>query len=391
MAVSASKRILLAQRACVEGYPPTLNEAALLSELGAVTLLDAVSQTDSQRILTSASVKRLRIQRRPATSRARGALERLRWVRRFYGAFSRQLAKKPDVAIAYDPEAIFWLLRSQNLRGTIRIAHLHEMPIAEDVAATLVGSFALRATMKNLHRADLVVMPDKWRAQWVQEAAGLKETPLVVMNCPRLLSTLPTSRLMPFLRERGIETTRIVHYQGAIGSHHFFEPIIASMRFWPADSVFVIVGSVSADYGRQLRELAETEGVRERLVFVGRVPYDEVFSYAVGASVGVSFLNGEHLQWQLSAGASNKRFEYIALGIPQVTNDLTGVRELFEQTGVASIADENDVADIGAKISAYLENETLRRETGERARQLHLEHFNYEQQIKPLLEKISAL
>jgi len=213
----------------------------------------------------------------------------------------------------------------------------------------------------------------------------------VVMNCPRRLDVLPESRLLPFLRERGLPSARVVHYQGAVGQNHYFEQIVRSMRFWPRDAVFVIVGSVREQYARELQDLAEGEGVGERLVLVGRVPYDEVFSYAVGASVGVSFLNGKFLQFQLSAGASNKRFEYIALGIPQVTNHLQGVRELFVNEGVASIADETDVADIGAKISAYLEDQTLREQSAARARALHLDSYNYEHQIKPLLERLGLV
>ena len=272
----------------------------------------------------------------------------------------------------------------------VRIAHLHELPLMEYVTSSSVGRFALRATMKRLHRADLVVMPDLHRAQWLQKKCGLKELPTIVMNCPRRLETLPESRLLPWLRERGIATEKIVHYQGAVGSDHNFERLIASMQFWPPDSVFVIVGGGPEGYIEQLRSLAREQGVEERLLFVGRVPYSEVFSYAVGASVGLNFLNDKYAQFKYSAGASNKRFEYVALGIPQVTNPLPGVRELFEQPGVATTASYDDAEAIGKAIRHWLENDELRRRAFHKARALHLKEYNYERQMQPLLEKIVA-
>ncbi len=394
MATSKPKRFLLAQRACVEGYPPTLNQAAILSETARVVVLDALTEVENTLLLTPPSVRRVRIWRKQAQApvqvlvRALGLAHRLNWLRRFYSEFARQLRARPTAAIAYDPEAAFWLLLGRRRGRTLRIVHLHEMTVPEDVAASPVARLGLASTLKNLHRADLVVMPDRHRAEYVREAAGLKKTPLVVMNCPRLLSELPASLLMPFLRARGISTNHIVHYQGAVGPGHYFESIILSMRWWPLDSVFTIVGAVESEYRQQLSQVAEKEGVRDRLVFVGRVPYDQVFAYAVGASVGVNFLNGKYLQFHLSAGASNKRFEYAALGIPQVTNDLPGVRELFEQPGLAAIADADDVADIGAKIARYLEDEPGRAEAGARARRMHLEEYNYERQMQPLLQEI---
>jgi len=387
--MSKPQRILLSQRACIEGYPPTLNQAALLSARADVVVLDAVTESQLDLCLTPSCVKRVRVVKKPSSSRVGGAKSRLEWLWQFHREFNRQLRGEPDTVIAYDPEAISLLLRdTARTRRTQRVVHLHEMPLLENVESSPVSRAALRSTLQNLHRADLVVMPDQDRAEYVQKMVGLKEQPLVVMNCPRRLDVLPESRLLPFLRERGLPSARVVHYQGAVGQNHYFEQIVRSMRFWPRDAVFVIVGSVREQYARELQHLAEGEGVGERLVLVGRVSYDEVFSYAVGASVGVSFLNGKFLQFQLSAGASNKRFEYIALGIPQVTNQLQGVRELFVDEGVASIADETDVADIGAKISAYLEDQILREQSAARARALHLDSYNYEHQIKPLLERL---
>ncbi len=72
-----------------------------------------------------------------------------------------------------------------------------------------------------------------------------------------------------------------------------------------------------------------------------------------------------------------------------MTNPLPGVQELFEQTGVATTASYDDAKAIGKTISRYLENEDLCREVFHKARALHLDEYNYERQMQPLLEKIA--
>lgn len=384
-------RVLLAQRACVESYPPTLNQAALLSDSANVTVLDAVTEDENGAILTASEVLRIRVARRRAALAALQAKSRLQWLWRFFVEFQCQLATAPDVAIAYDPEAAWYLLRrrwGRGLRRPLRIVHLHEMPLPEYVARSPVGRFALHAMLKHLRRADLVVLPDRHRAEYVQRVAGLAGLPLVVMNCPRRLKHLPASQLLPFLRERGITSSNIVHYQGAVGPHHGLRNVIRSMRFWPHDAVFVIVGAAAPGYQRDLIAFAEAEGRRDRLIFIGRVPYDRLISFAVGAKVGVTLLDGRFAQWQYSAGASNKRFEYAALGIPQILNDLPGVRELFVDTRAAQFAEYADPESIGKAIRSYLDDAPLRKAASECGRNLHLSCYNYEAQFAPVVEWI---
>jgi glycosyltransferase involved in cell wall biosynthesis len=384
-------RFLLAQRACAELYPPVLHQAALLSEVADVTLLDALAHRDDPRIQTNGKVMRLRVKKKSAVapSTASDLLLKIKWLKDYRREFRRQASANTDVVIAYEPDAINLLL-STNLESKRikRIAHLHEIT-QEDPYAPLTARLRLKLMLLRLMRADLVILPDKHRAHLLQSAVRLKTEPQIVMNCPRRLSTLPNSLLLPLLSERRITTNKIVHYQGSVGPDHGLEAVIESMRFWPADAVFVIVGGGRERYFNSLDALAAAEGVKGRVIFAGRIPYDQVFAYAIGASVGVTLLDPSVRNWELSAGASNKRFEYAALGIPQVTNDGPGIQDLFGDTGIASIANHRDVADIGRKISRYLNNEAWGQEVGAKARRVHLQSYNYEQQFQKVLELIT--
>jgi glycosyltransferase involved in cell wall biosynthesis len=383
------RRILLTQQSCAELYPPVLHQSALLGEIGQVTLLDAVTEKDDSRIQTSDAVTRVRVKRESATSRAAGLLSRLKWRSDFRSQFHHQV-KATDVVIAYDPDAINLALSANlNLNGARRVAHLHE--IAEDNPhAPLPARLRLKLMRSRLALADLVVVPDQHRGDLLARTSKLKTKPLVVMNCPRRLATLPNSLLMPLLRERGVATDKVVHYQGSVGPNHILETVIRSMRLWPKHAVFVIIGGGSENYLRGLKALAASEGVEPRVLFVGRIPYDQVFAYAVGASVGITMLDPDVPNWKFSAGASNKRFEYAALGIPQVTNYGPGIEELFGHNKIASMANHEDAVDVGTKISFYLNDPAGSKQVGTEARQLHLKRYNYEEQFQKVLEHLTT-
>jgi glycosyltransferase involved in cell wall biosynthesis len=133
-----------------------------------------------------------------------------------------------------------------------------------------------------------------------------------------------------------------------------------------------------------LREQAARENVSARVHFVGRVPYADVISFAVGATLGVTLMEPINNNWRFGAGASNKRFEYAALGIPQVTNTGAGMQRVFETSGIAMLVDVADSEMIGKMIARLLLDPAIASEIGRRARSLHLSRYNYEAQYEPV-------
>ena len=385
------KRFLLAQRACAEFLPPVLHQAAILSQHGEVTLLDASSAVDAERFLTPQTVHRVRVVSLPTTSGLAGYVRRLQNLKQYERAFHQQLATCPDVVIAYDPDSSKLLLQAQLPVEVLRIVHLHELPDPALYESSRRTQAAVQYLLQHLHRADLVVVPDKGRAVYVREVAHLDREPVVVMNCPRRLEALPSSLLVPYLQERGLGDRKIVHYQGAIGREHRLDQIVLSMNYWPDNAIFLIVGGGDENYRCELQQLAAAHDVSHRLIFIGYVPYDQVFRYARGATVGVALYNVGFKNTELSAGSSNKRLEYVALGIPQVTNNVPYIDALYVQPGVATTAPHDNAEAIGKAIAAYLDDDVLCNEVFKKARALHLGEYNYEHQMEPLLSEISRL
>jgi glycosyltransferase involved in cell wall biosynthesis len=267
------------------------------------------------------------------------------------------------------------------------VAHLHEALI-DDPYAPLLSRCTLQFIRRRLKRANAVIVPDLHRGRSLRRHANLARTPFVVMNCPRRLQRIPRSRLHDRLAEYGVRPGKIVHYQGNIAPRKYLENVIRSMKAWPSDAVFVMAGGGSSEFIDVLKKVAAETGVLSRIVFLGRLSYADVMASAAGADVGLTLLNTDYPNWRWAAGASNKRFEYIALGIPQVTNHGPGVERLFTRKGVATAVDPSEPAAIAASVNEYLRNREWSASIGDVARRLHLAEFNYEHQFQPFVSWI---
>jgi glycosyltransferase involved in cell wall biosynthesis len=377
---------LLVQRANVERYPPVLNQLRVLSTFSECTVLDDLGTDEEKPLHSSSQVKRERV-KSTGFLQSLGPLGKLRNIVAFAWKFDRLLRCEPHVAIAYDPYAAAQLLRRRT-SSFKRVVHLHELLNVN--AGGRADRLAARYLRKYLRDADLVIVPDAYRARTTASFAALSQEPSVVMNCPAILHELPPSKLLPNLQERGLGTSRVVHYQGSVGAEHGLELIVDSMRYWPDDAVFVVVGGGKKEYVASLRIRAAALGVGNRLILLGLVPYSDVFSYAVGASVGITLLDSSVENWRFSAGASNKRFEYLALGMAQITNAGPGMRDVFGEAQLALLLDDLTPQSLGYAIASVLGNPDVAAAMGRRARAAHLSAYNYETQFAPVAERVRS-
>ena len=367
-------------------YPPVLHQAGILRELADVTIVDAGPQTNP--FETASDVRRVRISEKSSTGVLAAAVRAVGMMR-FRQAVSREMRCGCDVVIAFDPEAAAVVLDLANkYPARTCVVHMHEDLDLASWSGSRSNIRAIRKMLENVRRAAFVVSADSYRAKRLQEALGDRAVVKTVMNCPRLMTTLPESRLLPLMRQKLERDVPIVHYQGSVGPDHGLESIIKSMKLWPIPAILCVVGRGSESYVEGLRSLAVECGVQERVFFLGKVPYNQVMSFATGASIGMTLLDITRDNWRYAAGASNKRFEYAALGIPQVTNSGPGMDELFVDHGMALTADPNSPESLAERLGFYLMNPDARTQAGAKARAMHLSAYNYELEFAPVLESL---
>ncbi|MDP3919969.1 MAG: glycosyltransferase [Candidatus Omnitrophota bacterium] len=237
--------------------------------------------------------------------------------------------------------------------------------------------------------ANLVVVPDKHRKEFMQNLTPLKNARIeVVNNCPRRVEVLPRGRLRRDLRKLGVDAKHIVFFQGVVCSNYYAERIVESVRWWPDDAVMVFLGRVDESFRRELAVIAGRAGVSKRVIFLGHLTYKNVFSYTVDADLAFGMPKPVSLNFKYMAGASNKRFEYMACGVPQISNAEPGVKELIDLNGIGVSVNAEKPRDIAEAVKGLLGDEKRRRTMSEKARKLHLTLYNYDVQYRPVLDAI---
>jgi glycosyltransferase involved in cell wall biosynthesis len=110
----------------------------------------------------------------------------------------------------------------------------------------------------------------------------------------------------------------------------------------------------------------------------------------VEAEVLLTTMDTDEPIYRFCAGASNKRFEAMAAGVAQVTNQGPGIDRLFVDTGAAVAAPHHDPEAIGEAIGSLLNDRDRRTGMGRTARALHLEKYHYEAEFAPVMDEIRS-
>ncbi len=162
------------------------------------------------------------------------------------------------------------------------------------------------------------------------------------------------------------------------------------MRYWPTNSIFVLIGPYSEQMRAQIVQAATDNNAADRIVFLGPKPHDEALALAAGGDLGVSLIQPNTRNWLYSAGAINKRFEYMALGLAQVTNDGPGVSEMIERNECGLCVESRSSEAIGKTVQKLLAENDLRTAFAKNARASHLRLYNYENQFAKIADWIES-
>jgi glycosyltransferase involved in cell wall biosynthesis len=195
------------------------------------------------------------------------------------------------------------------------------------------------------------------------------------------------------ISDRVSQDVRIVIYNGSVGPDHGLDTAIRSMPEWPKDSVFVIKGHAHLEYAEEIKSLARSLGLDDRVIMLKRSfrSFEENYGIIAGADVGWTVLEPAKENWKYSALASNKRFECMALGVPQITDNNPGVAELIEGNECGICIQPDSVSAASDAVKRLLSDASLRDHMTECGRRIHLGRFNYDQQFAPILEKLNSV
>ena len=184
------------------------------------------------------------------------------------------------------------------------------------------------------------------------------------------------------------ERDRIILYIGRIEKEKGLDVLLQSLFRIP-DSKFRITVLIVGDgpYLLNLKGLAEQLGVADRVIFAGRVPYEEVPRYYQAADLFVlPSLREEGFPMTLP--------EAMASGLPVVASRIGGIVTAVKDGETGILVKPGDVEGLRTAISKFLADDELRSRMSRNAYQMVKEKFSQESMVAKTLivlqEMVSA-
>jgi glycosyltransferase involved in cell wall biosynthesis len=186
------------------------------------------------------------------------------------------------------------------------------------------------------------------------------------------------SRLHPALAGR-----RFVLFLGRVHPEKGLELLIPAMaKLDDNDVSLVVAGPDNAGALPRFQRLAEQEGVRDRVLFVGML--DRPSRVAALRDAALLSLPSFHENFGISV------IEALAAGIPVVVSDHVGLHHLIAQERVGGVV-PLDVEALASALNRWLGDETLRVSTADRGRDLVRERFDWNRVAARWAEHYAAL
>jgi hypothetical protein len=176
-------------------------------------------------------------------------------------------------------------------------------------------------------------------------------------------------------------------YQGSISSRHGLEEIIPLLgkKIAGKQLSLVLKGFIGADYLEELTKLAEKHQVKDRLIYKGPGGYREVIDNASTCHIGIAIHKKDDMMNKTLGTASNKIYEYAALGMPALLYDNPHFREHLSSYNWALFTDCSE-SSLTACLEEIINHYQL---YGQQARKDFTDKLNFEHFFTPLIAWLS--
>ncbi len=144
----------------------------------------------------------------------------------------------------------------------------------------------------------------------------------------------------------------LIIFQGAgINIDRGAEEAVLAMEF-VKDAMLLIIGS--GDVIEYLKEMAQRHELKDKIIFLPKLPFAVLKQYTMQAAVGLTLDKDTSPNYQYSL--PNKLFDYIHAGVPVLASPLIEVKRIVEQYQVGELIESHDPKHIADKINSMLSN-----------------------------------
>lgn len=146
---------------------------------------------------------------------------------------------------------------------------------------------------------------------------------------------------------------KFILYQGAVNEGRAFDQLIPALQ--KINIPLVICGE--GNYLNQVKSLVEVNGMEKKVLFLGRIPPEELRKITPYALMGLTLFDKKGINQFHSL--ANRFFDYIMAGIPQVCVDFPEYRLINEEHNIALMCPSPDSDTIAGCVNKLLHDNVL--------------------------------
>ena len=232
-----------------------------------------------------------------------------------WGFFTLCITRKPEVILVYDGMSMlaYHLVRPFLFFRHKIWYHNHDVIEPKLLRKFSIGWFAEKAEKTAFRYLDFFSLPSKERLQYFPMDV-FKGVFFYIPNYPAVRF------YQSFYKKRELTQPLKLIFQGSIGPYHGIEEIIPMLKV-PIRGYtlnLVLKGFCDPEYKSQCEAKAAALGVSDQLIFKGLTPYKEVPQVSSECHIGIAILAKQDLMNKTLGTASNKIYEYAAVGLPVI-------------------------------------------------------------------------
>ncbi len=249
------------------------------------------------------------------------------------------LFSKKDILFSNDLDTLVPNYLISKLSGAKLIFDSHELfsEVPEIQNKKFVKSVWLNIENWILPKLDHVITVSPSIKTHYKKHHGIEST--VVRNVPMELAIRP--KKFPF----STKNKKVILYQGSVNLGRGLELMIDTMKSLE-DYVLVIVGD--GDILNTLEHQVLTNGLENKVKFMGKLHPKELKSYTPNAYVGISLEEDLGLNYRYAL--PNKLFDYVQAEIPVIVSNLPDMKELVNQYKIGSILTKRNTKELASII-----------------------------------------
>lgn len=171
---------------------------------------------------------------------------------------------------------------------------------------------------------------------------------------------------------------KYVLYQGAVNEGRCFETLIPAMKH--VNASMIICGN--GNFKKKAVELVSEHQLNDKIIFKGYLSPQKLMNYSLAASVGINL--GEDTSLSNYYSLTNRFFDYMHAGLPQLCMDYPAYKEINDQFKIAILITDTSAENIAKQINNLLEDETLNRNLHQNC-MLAKEIYNWQNEEKILI------